>query len=109
MYKTMKQLFSMMLLLTMSVTVSAQEVVVEISNFTGGTVSVKEKNGQEVTINVTPADGYYINTEDVEVIAVKDPASLTRASDEETEQGTLPAGVTLALTWVDDEFTPIVD
>ena len=109
MYKTMKQLFSMMLLLTMSVTVSAQEVVVEISNFTGGTVSVKEKNGQEVTINVAPADGYYINTEDVEVIAVKDPASLTRTSDEETEQGTLPAGVTLALTLVDGEGNPVVD
>ena len=109
MYKTMKQLFGIMLLLTMSMTVCAQEVVVEISDFTGGTVSVKEKKGQEVIINIDPADGYYINTEDVEVIAVMDPASLTRAEKEQVEQESLPAGVTLALTLVDDEFNPIVD
>ena len=107
--KTMKQLFSIVLLLMVSVMASAQEVVVEISDFTGGTVSVKEKNGQEVTISVAPADGYYINTEDVEVIAVMDPASLTRASDEETQQKDLPAGVTLPLTLVDDEGNPVVD
>ena len=33
--KTMKQLFSIVLLLMVSMTVSAQEVVVEISDFTG--------------------------------------------------------------------------
>ena len=104
--KTMKQLFSIVLLLMVSMTVSAQ-VVVDISDFTGGTVSVKEKNGQEVTITVAPADGYFINTEDVEVIAVKDPASLTRA--DETGQATLPAGVTLPLTLLDDKGAPVVD
>ena len=57
----MKQLFSIVLLLMVSMTVSAQ-VVVDISDFTGGTVSVKEKNGQEITITVAPADGYFINT-----------------------------------------------
>lgn len=92
MYKTMKELFSMMLLLMMSVTVSAQEVVVEISDFTGGTVSVKEKNGQEVTITVAPADDYYIGMGDIEVIAVMDPALATRG-----DEGELPAGVTLQL------------
>ena len=105
----MKKLFGVVLLLMASMAASAQEVVVEISDFTGGTVSVKEKNGQEVTISVAPADGYYINTEDVEVIAVMDPASLTRASDEETQQKDLPAGVTLPLTLVDDEGNPVVD
>ena len=107
--KTMKKLFGVVLLLMASMAASAQEVVVEISDVTGGTVSVKEKNGQEVTISVAPADGYYINTEDVEVIAVMDPASLTRASDEETQQKDLPAGVTLPLTLVDDEGNPVVD
>lgn len=107
--KTMKQLFSIMLLLMVSVMASAQELVVEISDFTGGTVSVKEKKGQEVIITVAPADGYYINTEDVEVIAVRDPASLTRSDEENAGQGTLPAGVTLALTLVDDEGKPVVD
>ena len=102
----MKLLFGMMLMLMVSMTASAQEVVVEISDFTGGTVSVKEKNGQEVIINVAPADGYYINTEDVEVIAVRDPA-LTRADGD--QQGSLPAGVTLALTLVDGEGNPVVD
>ena len=104
--KTMKQLFSIVLLLMVSMTVSAQ-VVVDISDFTGGTVSVKEKKGQEVTITVEPNDGYYINTEDLEVIAVKDPASLTRA--DETGQATLPAGVTLPLTLLDDKGAPVVD
>lgn len=103
--KTMKQLFSIVLLLMVSMTVSAQEVVVEISDFTGGTVSVKEKNGQEVTITVEPNDGYYINTEDLEVIAVKDPASLTRA--DEAGQATLPAGVTLPLTLLDEKGEPV--
>lgn len=105
--KTMKQLFSIVLLLMVSMTVSAQEVVVDISDFTGGTVSIKEKKGQEVTITVEPNDGYYINTEDLEVIAVKDPASLTRA--DETGQATLPAGVTLPLTLLDDKGAPVVD
>ena len=104
--KTMKQLFSIVLLLMVSMTVSAQ-VVVDISDFTGGTVSIKEKKGQEVTITVEPNDGYYINTEDLEVIAVKDPASLTRA--DETGQATLPAGVTLPLTLLDDKGAPVVD
>lgn len=107
MHRTMKQLLSIVLLLMVSMTVSAQEVVVDISDFTGGTVSVKEKKGQEVTITVAPADGYFINTEDVEVIAVKDPASLTRA--DEAGQATLPAGVTLPLTLLDDEGNPVVD
>lgn len=102
----MKQLFSIVLLLMVSMTASAQ-VVVEISDFTGGTVSVKEKKGQEVTITVAPADGYFINTEDLEVIAVKDPASLTRA--DEAGQATLPAGVTLPLTLLDDKGAPVVD
>ncbi len=107
MHRTMKQLLSIVLLLMVSMTVSAQEVVVDISDFTGGTVSVKEKKGQEVTITVAPADGYFINTEDVEVIAVKDPASLTRA--DEAGQATLPVGVTLPLTLLDDEGNPVVD
>ena len=107
--KTMKKLFGVVLLLMASMAASAQEVVVEISDFTGGTVSVKEKKGQEVIINVAPADGYYINTEDMEVIAVRDPASLTRAGDEETQEQTLPAGVTLPLTLVDEKGEPVVD
>ena len=119
--KTMKNLIGIMLLMV-SMTVSAQEspepaapesqdeqttvqeespaqeVVVNISDFTGGAVVVKEKKGQDVTITVTPADGYFIKKSDITVIAVKDPATLTRSDD-----GTIPAGATLELTGEDPE------
>ena len=93
MNKTMKKLLAMTLLLMVSMIVRAQEeVVVNIGDFTGGTVTVKEKAGQEVTITVTPSEGYYISKGDIEVIAVMDPALATRGDDEY-----LPAGVTLQL------------
>lgn len=120
--KTMKNLFGIMLLMV-SMTVSAQEspepvapetqdeqnatqgeqataqeVVVNISDFTGGTVVVKEKNGQDVTITVTPDEGYFIAKSDMTVIAVKDPTTLTRSDD-----GTIPVGATLELTGEDPE------
>ena len=119
--KTMKNLIGIMLLMV-SMTVSAQEipepaapesqdeqttvqeespaqeVVVNISDFTGGAVVVKEKKGQDVTITVTPADGYFIKKSDITVIAVKDPNTLTRSDD-----GTIPAGATLELTGEDPE------
>lgn len=114
----MKKLFGMTLLLMVSMIVSAQEtqepvvqeVVVSIGNdFTGGTVTVKEKNGQEVTITVEPAAGYYIAKGDVEVIAVRDPAAAaTRADEQQQEQ--LPAGVTLTLEGDDpDDLTTVRD
>lgn len=97
--KTMKHLIGIMLLLMVSMTVCAQEVVVSIGEFTGGTVSVKEKNGQDVTITVTPDKDYFIAKSDVTVIAVKDPATLTR-SDDEAE---IPVGGALTLTGDDPE------
>ena len=97
--KTMKNLIGIMLLLMVSMTVCAQEVVVSIGEFTGGTVSVKEKNGQDVTITVTPDKDYFIAKSDVTVIAVKDPATLTR-SDDEAE---IPVGGALTLTGDDPE------
>ena len=100
----MKNLIGIMLLLMVSMTVSAQEVVVEISDFTGGTVSVKEKKGQDVTITVAPDKNYFIEMKDVTVIAVKDPASFTRSDDV-----TIPVGGALKLTLVDDEGAPVVD
>ena len=73
MHRTMKQLLSIVLLLMVSMTVSAQEVVVDISDFTGGTVSVKEKKGQEVTITVAPAEGYAIKKSDIVVVQTVNP------------------------------------
>ena len=73
MHRTMKQLLSIVLLLMVSMTVSAQEVVVDISDFTGGTVSVKEKKGQEVTITVAPAEGYAIKKSDIVVVPTVNP------------------------------------
>lgn len=100
----MKKLLSLTLLLMVGMIVSAQEtqesqesqetqaVVVNFSDFTGGSVTLKEQNGQEVTITVTPSEGYYIGKDDIEVIAVMDPTLATRADNEY-----LPAGVTLQL------------
>jgi hypothetical protein len=100
----MKKLLSLTLLLMIGMIVSAeetqesedpsvtQEVVVSVSKFTGGTVDVKPKEGQVVTITVTPADGYYIAKGDIEVIAVMDPSLATRG-----DEGELPAGVVLTL------------
>lgn len=102
--KTMKNLIGIMLLMV-SMTVSAQEVVVNIGDFTGGTVSVKENKGQDVTITVTPDKDYFIEISDLTVIAVKDPATLTRSDGESS----IPTGATLALTLVDDEGNPVVD
>lgn len=100
----MKKLLSLTLLLMVGMIVSAQEsqesqesqeaqaVVVSIGDFTGGTVSVKEKNGQVVTITVTPLEDYYIGKADIEVIAVLDPLLATRGDSQN-----LPAGVKLSL------------
>ena len=122
--KTMKNLIGIMLLMV-SMTVSAQEspdpvdseaqdeqaitqdgldaqeVVVNISDFTGGAVVVKEKKDQDITVTVTPAKGYFIEKSDMTVYAVKDPAKLTRSDD-----GTIPVGPALELTGDDpDDLT----
>ena len=55
-------------------------------------METKAIKGQEVTITVTPAEGYLIAKSDMEVIAVKDPVSATRGD------GSIPIGSALVLT-----------
>ena len=88
----MKKLLGITLLLLVGMIGNAQEVVVSVSTFTGGSVDVKPKEGQVVTITVTPDKDYYIGKGDIEVIAVLDPSLATRGDEEQ-----LPAGVVLTL------------
>lgn len=118
----MKKLFSMTMLLLVSLIISADEneqgsqngqgtntaqevVVITNDKYENGTVEVLKKDGRVVTITVTPADGYYIEKSDVEVIPVKDP-STTRTEESES---TVPTGSDLVLTLVDKDGKPVVD
>ena len=93
MSKTMKRMMILALLAVVSMGLKAQDAQVKVlfSDFTGGTVETKAIEGQEVTITVTPAEGYFIAKSDMEVIAVKDPASATRGSE------SIPIGSALEL------------
>lgn len=83
MSKTMKRMMILALLAMVSMGLKAQDAQVKVlfSDFTGGTVETKAIAGQEVTITVTPDEGYQIEKSDIEVIAVKDPASATRGDE----------------------------
>lgn len=95
----MKRMMILALLAMVSVGLKAEDAQVKVlfSEFTGGTVETKAIEGQEVTITVTPAEGYLIEKSDIEVIAVKDPASATRGD------GSIPIGNTLELKGNDPE------
>lgn len=103
MMKTMKRMMILVLLAVVSVGLKAEDVKVAISDFTGGAVVVKSQEGQTITITVTPAEGYYIEKTDMEVIAVKDPTSATRGDEDISVAGVLE------LTLVDDEGKAVVD
>ena len=80
---------------------TAKEVVVSLNEkYEGGEVKVIKKDGQVVTIEVTPSEGYYIEKGDIEVIPVKDPAT-TRDSEAGESETTMPTGEALELTLVD--------
>lgn len=81
--KTMKRMMILVLLTVVSMGLKAEDAQVKVvfSEFTGGTVETKAIDGQTVTITVKPADGYFIAKSDMEVIAVKDPASATRGDE----------------------------
>ena len=81
--KTMKRLVILALLAMVSMGLKAQDAQMKVlfSDFTGGTVETEAIEGQKVTITVTPAEGYFIAKSDMEVIAVKDPASATRGDE----------------------------
>ena len=88
---------------------TAKEVVVSLNEkYEGGEVKVVMKDGQVVTIEVTPSEGYYIEKGDIEVIPVKDPAT-TRDSEAGESETTVPTGEALELTLVDKDGKPIVD
>ena len=99
MSKTMKRMMILALLAMVSVGLKAEDAQVKVvfSEFTGGTVETKAIEGQEVTITVTPAEGYTIAKSDIEVIAVKDPASATRGDE------SISIGSALELTGDDPE------
>ena len=98
MSKTMKRMMILALLTVVSVGLKAEEVnVVYNSSYTGGTVETKAIDGQTVTITVTPDEGYFIAKSDMEVIAVRDPASATRGEE------TVPVGKALELIGDDPE------
>ena len=118
----MKKLLSMTMLLMVSLITSAQEneqgsqneqnsnaapevVVITNDKYENGTVEVLKKDGRVVTITVTPAEGYYIEKGDVEVIPVKDP-STTRTEESETS---VPTGSALELTLVDKDGQAVVN
>lgn len=118
MTKTMKRLMILALLTVVSVGLKAQEtngeepqvtteepaqVPVLYSTFSGGEVETKAIDGQKVTIAVTPSEGFYIGKDDIEVIAVKDPASATRGEE------SIPISSALELTLVDEDGNPVVD
>jgi hypothetical protein len=88
---------------------TAKEVVVSLNEkYEGGELKVVKKDGQVVTIEVTPSEGYYIEKGDIEVIPVKDPAT-TRDSEAGESETTMPTGEALELTLVDKDGKPIVD
>ena len=79
----MKRMMILALLTVVSVGLKAEDAQVKVvfSEFTGGTVETKAIDGQTVTITVTPDEGFFIAKSDMEVIAVKDPASTTRGEE----------------------------
>ena len=79
----MKRLVILALLAMVSMGLKAQDAQMKVlfSDFTGGTVETEAIEGQKVTITVTPAEGFFIAKSDMEVIAVKDPASATRGDE----------------------------
>lgn len=101
--KTMKRMMILALLTVVSMGLKAQDAQVKVvfSDFTGGTVETEAIEGQEVTITVTPAEGYFIAKSDIEVIAVKDPASATRGSE------SIPIGSALEL--IGDDPTELTE
>lgn len=116
MSKTKKSMMILALLSIVSVGLKAQEtpaapeettpaaqVKVLYSDFVGGTVEATAFDGQKVIIAVTPAENYYIAMSDIEVVAVKDPASATRGDE------SMPVASALELTLVDAEGNAIVD
>lgn len=130
--KTMKRLFGVVLMMMVSMVVSAQtdqnspeeaqttQVKVDISSFQGGVITEKEqtrnvtKNDKDeeivtyaVTITVTPDEGYYITKDDIVVMATyplkpKDP-TVTRGEGDEAEQQIPELGGRLELVGEDPE------
>ena len=76
--------------------------------YEGGEVKVIKKDGQVVTIEVTPSEGYYIEKGDIEVVQVKDPAT-TRDGEAGESETTMPTGEALELTLVDKDGKPVLD
>ena len=78
----MKQIFryiSVVMMLFVSMTASAQSTV-KVMTITNGTVSVDKTSAsknEQVTVTVTPSDGYYFQKENLEVVKTVNP-SLTR-------------------------------
>ena len=90
----MKKLFGIVMLMMLSISVSAQEqkVTVDIGEFEGGTITeksqIKKDDSTSVTITVKPAEGFIITKNDIVVMATI-PAKTRTNSPELAEKLTL--------------------
>ena len=93
----MKKLFGIVMLMMLSISVSAEEqskVTVDIGKFEGGTITEKSQSKNEdgnsvITITVTPAEGFIITKNDIVVMATIPAKTRTSNSPELAEKLTL--------------------
>ena len=106
----MKQIFryiSVVMMLFVSMTASAQSTV-KVMTITNGIVSVDKTSAsknEQVTVTVTPSDGYYFQKENLEVVKTVNP-SLTRTrgdipiASEISISGSDPADLSVSRTYM---------
>ena len=95
--KTMKKLFGIVMLMMLSISVSAEEqskVTVDIGKFEGGTITEKSQSKNEdgnsvITITVTPAEGFIITKNDIVVMATIPAKTRTESNPVLAEKLTL--------------------
>ncbi len=85
----MKKLFGIVMLMMLSISVSAQEqVTVDIGKFEGGTITEESQSKNEdgtsvITIKVTPAEGFIITKNDIVVMATIPAKTRTESNSPE--------------------------
>ena len=87
----MKKLFGIVMLMMLSISVSAEEqskVTVDIGKFEGGTITEKPQSKNEdgtsvITITVTPAEGFIITKNDIVVMATIPAKTRTESNSPE--------------------------
>ena len=83
----MKKLFGIVMLMMLSISVSAQKVTVYIGEFEGGTITeksqIKKDDSTSVTITVKPAEGFIITKNDIVVMATIPAKTRTESNSPE--------------------------